>query len=205
MGLSTLLYDLSLAVFHESSGIYITSYCLYSLIYRLQNYDATCRLAQEIAENIHERNRQQRTGGNPAKVKCYVHKLCGIFYTFVVKWWGLHCCHFGESFHILSFQINMTLRASLQKLKQNIAQLKDGLLRTSSTRRMYPLFCKCSRPWKSWDTDYLLVMEGGHACSNGCCPIEGIRVFYKGLPFTVHVPSRKAPLFMFYLPELMWT
>ncbi|XP_017283214.1 syntaxin-8 [Kryptolebias marmoratus] len=65
----------------------------------LQNYDATCRLAQETAENIHERNRQQRTGGNPAK-------------------------------------INMTLRASLQKLKQNIAQLKDGLLRASSSRRL---------------------------------------------------------------------
>lgn len=65
----------------------------------LQNYDATCRLAQEIAENIHERNRQQRTGGNPAK-------------------------------------INMTLRASLQKLKQNIAQLKEGLLRASSSRRL---------------------------------------------------------------------
>uniref|UniRef100_A0A3P9PSR7 Syntaxin 8 n=1 Tax=Poecilia reticulata TaxID=8081 RepID=A0A3P9PSR7_POERE len=65
----------------------------------LQNYDATCRLAQEIAENIHERNRQQRTGGNPAK-------------------------------------INMTLRASLQKLKQNIAQLKEGLLRSSSSRRI---------------------------------------------------------------------
>ncbi|KAM7008882.1 syntaxin-8 [Tautogolabrus adspersus] len=65
----------------------------------LQDYDATCRLAQEIAENIHERNRQQRTGGNPAK-------------------------------------INMTLRASLQKLKQNIAQLKDGVLRASSSRRI---------------------------------------------------------------------
>uniref|UniRef100_A0A3B4AYD8 Syntaxin-8 n=1 Tax=Periophthalmus magnuspinnatus TaxID=409849 RepID=A0A3B4AYD8_9GOBI len=65
----------------------------------LQNYDATCRLAQETAENIHERNRQQRTGGNPAK-------------------------------------INMTLRANLQKLKQNISQLKEGLLRTSSSRRI---------------------------------------------------------------------
>ncbi|XP_055015687.1 syntaxin-8 [Boleophthalmus pectinirostris] len=65
----------------------------------LQNHDATCRLAQEIAENIHERNRQQRTGGNPAK-------------------------------------INMTLRASLQKLKQNISQLREGLLRTSSSRRI---------------------------------------------------------------------
>ncbi|XP_078136327.1 syntaxin-8 isoform X2 [Sander vitreus] len=65
----------------------------------LQNYDANCRLAQEIAESIHERNRQQRTGGNPAK-------------------------------------INMTLRASLQKLKQNIAHLKEGLLRASSTRRL---------------------------------------------------------------------
>ncbi|KAK7929928.1 hypothetical protein WMY93_006323 [Mugilogobius chulae] len=65
----------------------------------LQNHDATSRLAQEIAENIHERNRQQRTGGNPAK-------------------------------------INMTLRASLQKLKQNISQLKEGLLRSSSSRRI---------------------------------------------------------------------
>ncbi|XP_076027180.1 syntaxin-8 [Genypterus blacodes] len=65
----------------------------------LQNYDATCRLAQEIAENIHERNRQQRTGGNPAK-------------------------------------INMTLRASQQKLKQNIGQLKESLLRASSSRRI---------------------------------------------------------------------
>lgn len=65
----------------------------------LQNYDATCRLAQETAENIHERNRQQRTGGNPAK-------------------------------------INMTLRASLQKLKQNISQLREGLLRASSSRRI---------------------------------------------------------------------
>ncbi|XP_061627628.1 syntaxin-8 [Phyllopteryx taeniolatus] len=65
----------------------------------LQNYDATCRLAQEIAENIHERNRQQRTGGNPAK-------------------------------------INMTLRALLQKLKQSIAQLKESLLRSSSSRRI---------------------------------------------------------------------
>ncbi|KAJ8001913.1 hypothetical protein DPEC_G00174350 [Dallia pectoralis] len=65
----------------------------------LQNYDATCRLAQEIAENIHERNRLQRTGGNPAK-------------------------------------INMTLRASLQKLKQTIGQLREDLLRASSSRRI---------------------------------------------------------------------
>ncbi|XP_034044477.1 syntaxin-8 [Thalassophryne amazonica] len=65
----------------------------------LQNYVATCHLAQEIAENIHERNRQQRTGGNPAK-------------------------------------LNMTLRASLQKLKQSVNQLKEGLLRASSSRRI---------------------------------------------------------------------
>ncbi|KAI1896794.1 hypothetical protein AGOR_G00098480 [Albula goreensis] len=65
----------------------------------LQNYDATCRLAQEIAENIHERNRQQRTGGNPAK-------------------------------------LNMTLRASLQKLKQHIVQLRETLLRAASSRRI---------------------------------------------------------------------
>uniref|UniRef100_A0A672T828 Syntaxin-8 n=1 Tax=Sinocyclocheilus grahami TaxID=75366 RepID=A0A672T828_SINGR len=68
-------------------------------LFRLQNYDAACRLAQEIAENIHERNRQLRTGGNPAK-------------------------------------LNMTLRASLQKLKQNIAQLKETLTRASAQRRI---------------------------------------------------------------------
>nr|XP_005989349.1 PREDICTED: syntaxin-8 isoform X2 [Latimeria chalumnae] len=33
----------------------------------LVKYDAACRLAQDIAENIHERNRQQRTGGNSVK------------------------------------------------------------------------------------------------------------------------------------------
>ncbi|KAJ0032954.1 hypothetical protein NQD34_000061 [Periophthalmus magnuspinnatus] len=33
-------------------------------------------------------------------------------------------------------KINMTLRANLQKLKQNISQLKEGLLRTSSSRRI---------------------------------------------------------------------
>ncbi|XP_027023767.1 syntaxin-8 [Tachysurus fulvidraco] len=65
----------------------------------LQNYDATCRLAQEVAENIQERNRLQRTGGNPAK-------------------------------------LNMTLRASLQKLKQNITQLRETLARASSQRRI---------------------------------------------------------------------
>ncbi|XP_051563606.1 syntaxin-8-like isoform X2 [Myxocyprinus asiaticus] len=65
----------------------------------LQNYDASCRLAQEIAENLHERNRQQRTGGNPAK-------------------------------------LNMTLRASLQKLKQNIAQLRETLIRAAAQRHI---------------------------------------------------------------------
>ncbi|KAK7155220.1 hypothetical protein R3I93_009998 [Phoxinus phoxinus] len=65
----------------------------------LQNYDAACRMAQEIAENIHERNRLQRTGGNPAK-------------------------------------LNMTLRASLQKLKQNIAQLRDTLNRAAAQRQI---------------------------------------------------------------------
>ncbi len=32
----------------------------------------------------------------------------------------------------------MTLRASLQKLKQNIAQLRETLSRASAQRRMYP-------------------------------------------------------------------
>ncbi|XP_052414326.1 syntaxin-8 isoform X2 [Carassius gibelio] len=65
----------------------------------LQNYDAACRMAREIAENIHERNKQQRTGGNPAK-------------------------------------LNMSLRASLQKLKQNIAQLRETLNLNSAQRRI---------------------------------------------------------------------
>ncbi|XP_028830200.1 syntaxin-8 isoform X3 [Denticeps clupeoides] len=65
----------------------------------LQNYNATCRLVQEIAENIHERNRQQRTGGNAAK-------------------------------------INMTLRASMQKLNQNITHLKETLLQALSQHRI---------------------------------------------------------------------
>ncbi|XP_067315624.1 syntaxin-8 isoform X2 [Pseudorasbora parva] len=56
-------------------------------------------MAQEIAENIHERNRLQRTGGNPAK-------------------------------------LNMTLRASLQKLKQNIAQLRETLIRAAAQRQI---------------------------------------------------------------------
>ncbi|KAA0713125.1 Syntaxin-8 [Triplophysa tibetana] len=64
-----------------------------------QNYDATCRMTQEIAENTHERNRQQRTGGNPAK-------------------------------------LNMTLRASLQKLKQNVAQLRENLMRDAAQRHI---------------------------------------------------------------------
>ncbi|CAM9312869.1 unnamed protein product [Lampetra planeri] len=34
----------------------------------LAQHEATCRMTQDIAENIQERNRQQRTGGNPAKV-----------------------------------------------------------------------------------------------------------------------------------------
>lgn len=54
------------------------------LFHRIQNYDATCRLAQEIAENIHERGRLQRTGGNPAKV-------C------ISLPWQLH----GFAFHVL--------------------------------------------------------------------------------------------------------
>ncbi|KAG8014897.1 Syntaxin-8, partial [Nibea albiflora] len=92
---------------------------------RSQNYDATCRLAQEIAENIHERNRQQRTGGNPAKV------TSAVFTEKVALPLSLSLSRF-----LSLFQINMTLRASLQKLKQNISQLKDGLLRASSSRRI---------------------------------------------------------------------
>lgn len=41
-------------------------------------------------------------------------------------------------------QINMTLRASLQKLKQNIAQLRETLARASSQRRMHPLTSQVS-------------------------------------------------------------
>ncbi|XP_028674470.1 syntaxin-8 [Erpetoichthys calabaricus] len=65
----------------------------------LQNYDATCRLAQEIAENIQERNRLQRTNGSTVK-------------------------------------ITMTLKASFQKLKQQITQLREQLLRLNSSRQI---------------------------------------------------------------------
>ncbi|XP_078427069.1 syntaxin-8 isoform X2 [Cetorhinus maximus] len=62
-------------------------------------YDSTCHLAQEIAENIHERNRQKRTGGNSPK-------------------------------------LNATIRTSLQRLEEQISQLKDSLLRSLSTRQI---------------------------------------------------------------------
>uniref|UniRef100_A0A4W3JMK9 Syntaxin-8 n=1 Tax=Callorhinchus milii TaxID=7868 RepID=A0A4W3JMK9_CALMI len=62
---------------------------------RLVKYDSTCQLAQEAAEHIHERNRQKRTGGNPAK-------------------------------------LNATIRVSLQKLQEQISQLKEALLRSLS-------------------------------------------------------------------------
>ncbi|XP_060700516.1 syntaxin-8 isoform X2 [Hemiscyllium ocellatum] len=62
-------------------------------------YDSTCQLAQEIAESIHERNRQKRTGGNPSK-------------------------------------LNVTIRTSLQRLQEQISQLKDSLLRSLSTRQI---------------------------------------------------------------------
>ncbi|XP_048467072.1 syntaxin-8 [Rhincodon typus] len=65
----------------------------------LMKYDSSCHLAQEIAENIHERNRQKRTGGNPSK-------------------------------------LNMTIRTSLQRLQEQISQLKDSLLRSLSTRQI---------------------------------------------------------------------
>nr|XP_033817838.1 syntaxin-8 isoform X2 [Geotrypetes seraphini] len=38
-------------------------------------YDATCQLAQDIAEKIHERNRCQRRGENPAKVSMVIRNL----------------------------------------------------------------------------------------------------------------------------------
>ncbi|GCC26016.1 syntaxin-8 [Chiloscyllium punctatum] len=65
----------------------------------LVKYDSTCHLAQEIAESIHERNRQKRTGGNPSK-------------------------------------LNVTIRTSLQRLQEQISQLKDSLLRSLSTRQI---------------------------------------------------------------------
>ncbi|XP_055510192.1 syntaxin-8 isoform X3 [Leucoraja erinacea] len=68
----------------------------------LAKYDSTWRLAQDIAENVHDRNRQQRTGGNPSK-------------------------------------FNVTIRSSLQRLQEQINQLKDSLLRNLSTRQITQL------------------------------------------------------------------
>ncbi|XP_048411571.1 syntaxin-8 [Stegostoma tigrinum] len=65
----------------------------------LMKYDSSCHLAQEIAENIHERNRQKTTGGNPSK-------------------------------------LNVTIQISLQRLQEQISQLKDSLLRSLSTRQI---------------------------------------------------------------------
>lgn len=127
--LHVLSFSCSLSLFL----LMIYTFLFHYLIYRLQDYDATCRLAQEIAENIHERNRQQRTGGNPAKVRCSsLWNACKLSLSLLVG-----CCDC-----VLSFQINMTLRASLQKLKQNIGSLQDGLLRSSSSRRMYPFLLR---------------------------------------------------------------
>ncbi|XP_029456187.1 syntaxin-8 isoform X4 [Rhinatrema bivittatum] len=41
----------------------------------LATYDVTCHLAQDIAEKIHERNRCQRRGENPAKVNMALRTL----------------------------------------------------------------------------------------------------------------------------------
>ncbi|XP_030063963.1 syntaxin-8 isoform X2 [Microcaecilia unicolor] len=41
----------------------------------LSMYDATCQLAQDIAEKIHERNRCQRRGENPVKVNMVIRNL----------------------------------------------------------------------------------------------------------------------------------
>ncbi|XP_032900506.1 LOW QUALITY PROTEIN: syntaxin-8 [Amblyraja radiata] len=68
----------------------------------LAKYDSTWRLAQDIAENVHDRNRQQRTGGNPSK-------------------------------------FNVMIRSSLQRLQEQINQLKDSLLRNLSTRQITQL------------------------------------------------------------------
>ncbi|XP_069786362.1 syntaxin-8 isoform X2 [Narcine bancroftii] len=65
-------------------------------------YDSTSRLAQEVAENIHERNREMRTGGNPSK-------------------------------------FNVMIWASLQRLQEQISQLKDSLLRNLSTHQITQL------------------------------------------------------------------
>lgn len=75
----------------------------------------------------------------------------------------------------------MTLRASLQKLKQNIAQLKEGLLRASSSRRMYPFFLSMSKATEVMRLEIKLVLGGvPSSCINSGLPPEGGRVFYTG-------------------------
>ncbi|XP_074870662.1 syntaxin-8 isoform X2 [Carettochelys insculpta] len=68
----------------------------------LSLYDATCYIAQEIAEKIQERNRCQRSGESSTK-------------------------------------LNVTIRSLLQNLKERIDQLKDLLLRATSTHQITQL------------------------------------------------------------------
>lgn len=77
---------------------------------------------------------------------------------FILSWFSDTC-----SF-LLFFQINMTVRASLQKLKQNIGHLKDDLLRTSSTRRMYPFFPTTNA--MAWP--FVTLSAGGTSTENPC-------------------------------------
>lgn len=178
--LSVLLCNLLMAACHESGLLCITSFHLsYSPICRLQNYDATCRLAQEIAENIHERNRQQRTGGNPAKVTCDIHKSSVTCYAFLTKSLASSACCELRWISCL-FRSTWHYEHHCRSSSRVLPSLRTGCCERHRTGACIPFFCKCYWRSKSWDRDYIWGVRLFCTCSSICFPVEGIRVFSIG-------------------------
>lgn len=135
-----------------------TTILFHLLIHRLQNYDATCRLAQEIAENIQERNRQQRTGGNPAKVKVlqslvirmkncntFSLKLLFLFFFFFIAF-NVYCLLFRLTWHSGHHcRSSNRILASLRMACYEHHQLAACIL----------FFCKFSVQFQPWDSNYI--------------------------------------------------
>jgi len=68
-----------------------STFLSHSFISRLQNYDATCRLAQEVAENIHERNKQQT---ERLSFSCEFPDFCETLLVFATMTES-HCCKYS--------------------------------------------------------------------------------------------------------------
>lgn len=91
-----------------------------------------------------------------------------------------------------SFQLTVTIRALLQKLKEKIALLKDLLLRAVSTHQMYP--CKHFHLFLGWEEKQSYFKRGrslGHPDFSTACGRPGFQNiachldFYFKCPFHV--------------------